>query len=110
GTENIVRIQLPAKLDRAIPERIQLIYETPKRAWRAAGNNVISAPRIAANIPILKTNWHVFVPEGFACDQFATNLQQRAVTSEPVLLAKPFLWWKKWRETRAAKSPLEIKA
>jgi hypothetical protein len=91
-TASVVRVQLGAKPDRASATRIQVIYETSKRDWGAAGKFSLLSPRVTSRIPIIRTTWRAYLPEGFSYSEFATELQQRDAEPERVLIAKPFLF------------------
>ncbi len=85
-TANVVRVQLAAQ--RECAARIQLIYETPKRTWSSTGTDTLPAPRLDARIPVLRTNWHLFLPDGFSFTGFETNLHEREKNAERVLMSK----------------------
>ncbi len=85
---NVVRVQLVAKLAGAEATCIRLIYETPKRAWRGTGADKLIAPRLHKRIPILRTNWRVFLPEGYSYGAFDTDLQEKNAPAEPVLMQR----------------------
>lgn len=92
--ENVVRVQLPATLDRTHPTRVQLLYETRKREWGASGGYKLVAPRLETRIPVLQSVWRVWLPDGFSYTAFDSNLRKSAAVSAKPLLLAPLQLWK----------------
>ena len=87
---NVVRVQLPATLDRSTATRIRLLYETRRHEWGTAGGYRLAAPRLDAHIPVLECKWHVYLPDGFSYSAFDGNLREtKTANPEPLV----FLAW-----------------
>ncbi|MDB6154385.1 MAG: hypothetical protein JWL90_2838, partial [Chthoniobacteraceae bacterium] len=82
----MVRIQLPARIDPRAGSSIMLLYETPKPAWHSRGGYDVAAPRLSKSIPILKSNWQVYLPDGFQYTGFKSNLRPPVPSPEPLLV------------------------
>ena len=83
---NVVRVQLPATQDRSRGILVQLLYETQRHEWGATGGVNLAAPKLSAIIPVLQSNWHLFLPEGFSYTSFDSNLRHSR-ESRPIPLA-----------------------
>ena len=92
---DVVRVQLPATLDRTRATAIQLVYETRRKEWRASGGYSLVAPQLDARIPVLQSHWRVWLPDGFTYTAFDSNLQKEATAAATPLLFTPFEWLKK---------------
>ena len=88
GTGSVLRVQLPAKRDTAEKVRIAVLYETPKREWRGSGRQELIAPKLSAAIPVLKSQWRVFVPDGYAYGNIESNLEKQTEVVTPLLVEK----------------------
>ena len=93
---DVVRVQLPATLDRTRATAIQLVYETRRHEWSASGGYRLAAPRLDARIPVLQSHWHVWLPDGFTYTDLDSNLRKNETAADvtPLLIA-PFEWFKK---------------
>jgi hypothetical protein len=69
-----VRLPLPAKRDANTGVVASLVYETSGDEWKNRGKLALVAPSIAAGIPVLKSTWRVWVPEGFSFSDIESNL------------------------------------
>jgi hypothetical protein len=70
-----VRVQLPAKRDVSRALAVSVLYETPKREWRATGAYAARAPKLAKEIPVLRSQWRLFLPDGFEYTGLESNLR-----------------------------------
>ena len=69
-----VRLPLPARRDADAPVLASLVYETAGGVWKNRGQLALVAPSIAAEIPVLKSSWRVWVPDGFSFSEIESNL------------------------------------
>ena len=93
---DVVRVQLPATLDRTQATPVQLVYETRRHEWSASGGYDLVAPRLDARIPVLQSHWRVWLPDGFTYTAFDSNLQKGGTRGEATpLLFAPFEWFKR---------------
>ena len=84
---NVVRVQLPATLDRTRAAKIQLLYETRRHEWNGSGGYKVVAPKLDVRIPVLKSVWNVWLPDGFGYSAFDSNLcAGEAPQAMPLLL------------------------
>ncbi|HWB59301.1 MAG TPA: hypothetical protein VG733_07405, partial [Chthoniobacteraceae bacterium] len=90
----VVRVQLPATLDRTHETIVLLVYETHKQEWKGSGGYSLVAPRLDARIPVLESHWRVWLPNGFAYTAFDSNLQKQESAGDSPLLLAPFAWLK----------------
>lgn len=67
---------------------VTLLYETPSEALGTAGRFALAAPRLAKEIPILRSEWRLWLPEGFNYTDFDSNLGKPEPERESVLIAK----------------------
>ncbi len=91
---DVVRVQLPATLDRTRDTAIQLVYETRRGEWKGSGGYKLVAPRLDDRIPVLQSNWKVWLPDGFSYTAFDSNLQKHDTPDTTPLLLAPFKWFK----------------
>ena len=92
----VVRVQLPATLDRTHATAIQLVYETRRQEWTGSGGYALAAPRLDARIPIMESHWRVWLPNGFTYTAFDSNLRKDSQVADVTpLLFTPFEWFKK---------------
>ncbi len=85
-----VRVQLPAKRDVARALAVSVLYETPKGEWRATGAYAARAPKLAKEIPVLRSQWRLFLPDGFAYTGFDSNLRVEDQGADATLIASVF--------------------
>jgi hypothetical protein len=81
-----VRLPLPARRDTDSPVVAAIVYETPGSAWKNRGTLALAAPAIAKEIPVLKSQWRVWVPEGFSFSDIESNLPVPEVQPENLLV------------------------
>lgn len=81
-----VRLPLPAKRDANTGVIAALVYETSGDAWKNRGKLALGAPSIAAGIPVLKSTWRVWVPEGFSFSDIESNLPVPEAPPEELLV------------------------
>ncbi len=84
----VVRVQLPAKAGANVVIAVTLLYETPAEALGTTGKFALAAPRLAKEIPILRSEWRLWLPEGFSYTDFDSNLGKPEPERESVLIAK----------------------
>src|SRR6202011_5325806 len=90
-----VRVQLPARSDSSAAVAVSVLYETPQTAWNGSGGYAIRAPKLAKNIPILRSQWRLFLPDGFEYTGVDSNLPLPKLDIERPLLLTPLArWWK----------------
>lgn len=90
---DVVRVQLPATLDRTKATPVTLVYETRRREWSGSGGMAVVAPRLDPRIPILQSHWSLWLPDGFSYTAFDSNLRNQASPAAATpLLFKPFAW------------------
>jgi hypothetical protein len=82
-----VRLQLPAKRDANTEVVASLVYETSGGAWKNRGRLALAAPSLVAGIPVLKSTWRVWVPEGFSFSDIESNLPVPDAPREELLVA-----------------------
>ncbi len=80
-----VRLPLPARRDADAPVLASLVYETVGGVWKNRGQLALAAPSIAAEIPVLKSSWRVWVPDGFSFSEIESNLPVPEVLPEKLL-------------------------
>ncbi len=81
-----VRLPLPAKRDANTGVIAALVYETTGGAWKNRGKLALNAPSIATGIPVLKSTWRVWVPEGFSFSDIESNLPVPEAPHEELLV------------------------
>lgn len=84
---DLVRVGLPAKMGEATPVNVRLLYETPKGEWTGSGRQALIAPKLTPGIPILHSQWRVYLPEGYAYRNIESNLRQHTEIVTPLLVA-----------------------
>ena len=104
---NVVRVQLPATLDRTKATRVRLLYETRRHEWRTSGGARLIAPKLNAGIPVLESKWRLFLPDGFNYSAFASNLQKTEISHARPLAFIPWSWFRRSRSMTGA-PPLEF--
>ena len=70
-----VRVQLPARRDASAALAVSVLYETPKGEWRSSGAYAARAPQLAKDIPILRSEWRLHLPDGFEYTGLESNLR-----------------------------------
>jgi hypothetical protein len=91
GTTGAVRLTLPAKRDASQVIAISIVYEMRQREWRSGGACELRAPRFPASIPILRTEWKLYLPDGFEYTGMESNLRVPPAVPEPALLERFFI-------------------
>jgi len=81
-----VRLPLPARRDADAPVLASLVYETVGGVWKNRGQLALAAPSIAAEIPVLKSSWRVWVPDGFSFSEIESNLPVPEAPPEELLV------------------------
>jgi hypothetical protein len=54
--------------------------------WKNRGQLGLAAPSIAAEIPVLRSSWHVWVPDGFSFSEIESNLPVPEAPTEELLV------------------------
>ena len=85
-----VRVQLPAKRDATSAVAVSILYETPKSEWRGSGGYAARAPQLAKDIPILRSAWRMYLPDGFEYTGVESNLRIEEQTADVPLVAAIF--------------------
>jgi len=94
GHPGELRVQLPAKTAGAAPITVVIVYETAKSRWSSRGDYEVTAPRVAPAIPVLRSRWRVFVPDGFEVTGLEGNLPAPFVERPPLLVLAPARWYR----------------
>ncbi len=81
-----VRLPLPAKRDANTGVAASLVFETDGSAWKNRGKLALAAPSISAGIPVLKSTWRVWVPDGFSLSGIESNLPVPEAQQEELLV------------------------
>ncbi|MDQ3625177.1 MAG: hypothetical protein M3463_22315, partial [Verrucomicrobiota bacterium] len=66
-----------------------------------SGTWEVIAPRLAKEIPILRSRWQLFLPEGFEYGALESNLRVPAARKERPLALAPLRWYDEWRISHA---------
>jgi hypothetical protein len=82
-----VRVQLPAKREANTPVAITLLYETPAAEWSGSGTLDLAAPKLAKEIPTLKSQWRLWLPDGFEFSKYESNLAVPEKQTDELLAA-----------------------
>ncbi len=82
---SLVRVQLPAKRNANTEILVIVVYETPAAAWGSSGFLAMAAPAISRDIPILRSKWRVWLPEGFEFSHYKSNLRTPKKEDEELL-------------------------
>ncbi len=75
GADGAVRAPLPAQTDPNARTMVDVLYETPGAEWSGAGGAELLAPQVAGDIPVLKSVWCAYLPDGFEYRDIASNLR-----------------------------------
>jgi hypothetical protein len=89
ATPGTVRIQLPAKREANAPISATLLYETPGEAWENRGYLSLNAPAFGREIPVLRSRWRLWLPDGFEYSGYESNLHVPEQPPDELLAAKP---------------------
>jgi hypothetical protein len=81
-----LRVQLPAKRDASAAIAIAVLYETPKGEWSRSGRYTVHAPRLAKEIPILRSQWRLYLPDGYEYRGLDSNLPAPPAERAPLLV------------------------
>ena len=92
-----VRVQLPAKRDATTALAVSVLYETPQSEWRGSGGYAARAPQLAKSIPILRSQWRLYLPDGFEYTGVESNLRVPERLGEPPLILAPIRMWDEWK-------------
>ena len=92
-----VRVQLPAKRDATSAVAVSILYGTPKGEWRGSGGYAARAPQLAKDIPILRSEWRLYLPDGFEYTGVESNLRAPERIGEPPLILAPIRMWDEWK-------------
>ena len=112
GGPNQVRVQLPAKGDSAASTTVVILFETKAAEWSGCGELEVLSPRLPHDIPVLRSAWHVYLPDGFRYSDFASNLPTPAQLPDRLLILQPLGWCSQLRcifaPARLGFAPLRI--
>jgi len=97
-----VRVQLAAKRDASATSTVSVLYEIPKGEWSGAGQYAVRGPKLAKEIPILRSTWRLYLPDGFEYTGFDSNLRAPALEPERPLVLSPLTAYQEWRAQRVA--------
>ena len=81
-----LRVQLPAKRDASAAIAVAVLYETPKGEWSRSGQYAVQAPRLAKEIPILRSQWRLHLPDGYEYRSLDSNLPTPPAERAPLLV------------------------
>lgn len=76
GPGGAVSIPLPTGSASSDDVDIRVIYETTAEAWSGSGKRQIAPPTLPGNVPVLGTEWTVFVPDGYSFKKVDTLMRQ----------------------------------
>jgi len=76
GPDGAISIPLPPGSANQPSVPVRLLYETTGPAWSSRGQRPLDPPTLAADIPILDTDWQVYAPDGFGFSKVDTQLVQ----------------------------------
>lgn len=76
GPDGTISIPLPPGSANQPNVPVRLLYETTGPAWSSRGQRPLDPPTLAADIPILDTDWQVYAPDGFGFSKVDTQLVQ----------------------------------
>ncbi len=90
GRPGDVRIQLTARQDPAAAVALTVVYETATgSAWHARGALHLPPPQLPREVPVLKTTWRAFLPEGYRYTSTDNTLAPAVLPPERLLLMDP---------------------
>lgn len=89
GKPGDVRVSLPEKSDSTEAITIVLLFETAAGAeWKKDGRGLLPVPTLPADVPVLRTEWQAWFPEGFDLSHWSSNLQSITTPQpRPLVLA-----------------------
>ncbi len=82
GPDGTISIPLPPGSANQASVPVRLLYETTGPAWSSRGQRPLDPPMLAADIPILATDWQVYAPDGFGFQKVDTQLVQEGTGIE----------------------------
>ena len=85
-----VRVQLPANRDASTAVAVSILYETPQGEWRGSGGYATRAPQLAKSIPILRSEWRLYLPDGFEYSGVESNLRVGEKSADAPLVVSVF--------------------
>jgi hypothetical protein len=94
GLPGHVRVQLAAKQDNAATTVLGVLFEqnaTPE--WKARGQSKLAPLRLPPDVPVLKTTWRTYLPEGYYYEGATNNLSKAPKPWERPLLLTPITVW-----------------
>jgi len=97
-----VRVQLAARRDASATSTVSVLYEIPKGEWSGAGQYAARGPKLAKEIPILRSTWRLYLPDGFEYTGLDSNLRAPAPERERPLVLSPLTAYQEWRAQRVA--------
>ncbi len=97
-----VRVQLTARRDASATSTVSVLYEIPKGEWSGAGQYAARGPKLAKGIPILRSTWRLYLPDGFEYTGLDSNLRAPAPEHERPLVLSPLTAYQEWRAQRVA--------
>ncbi len=100
GPAGRVRVELPAIEHASKDIAVTLLFETPAKEWRDAGKTQIFAPRLGVDIPVLRSSWRLFLPDGFTYSALDSNLEKPEELHDRPLLLRPLDLWDAWQAHR----------
>ena len=82
GPDGTISVPLPADSANQSSVAIRLLYETSDAAWTSGGQRQLLPPTIPNTVPVLATDWQVFVPHGYGFKKVDTELVQEGTGME----------------------------
>jgi tetratricopeptide (TPR) repeat protein len=89
GPDGTISIPLPPGSANQASVPVRLLYETTGPAWSSRGQRPLDPPMLAADIPILATDWQVYAPDGFGFQKVDTQLVQEGTGMKIAFLSPP---------------------
>ncbi len=87
-----LRVQLPAR-EVSAPGgdaliELKLVYQTPGREWGGSGREKLEPIRLAARIPVMRSEWRRHLPDGYDYQKFRGNLREEFQIVDRTLMGR----------------------
>jgi len=88
GPDGTISVPLPPDSANQSSVAIRLLYETSYGAWTSGGQRQLLPPTIPNTVPVLATDWQVFVPHGYGFKKVDTELAQEGTGMDRPALSR----------------------